>query len=136
MRDAVVSSFTLESENNASIDNRLRSKRALDYALIEEALLSRMRCFRGSAAFEVQPAFRPGSMLLAENSLTALSTQIGPLQHLRTPHLGHNQSARLPEQLGIDLRDLLYLHSRGGGLARPQLCDGCINETGLHQRNR
>jgi Leucine-rich repeat (LRR) protein len=39
-------------------------------------------------------------LILAENALTALSTQIGQLQHLRTLDLGHNQLDRLPEELG------------------------------------
>ena len=39
-------------------------------------------------------------LILAENALTALSTQIGQLQRLRTLDLGHNQWTICPKSWG------------------------------------
>jgi Leucine-rich repeat (LRR) protein len=51
-------------------------------------------------------------LILADNALSAISSRIGELQHLRTLDLGHNQLTNLPVELGklTEINDFLYMH--------------------------
>ena len=52
------------------------------------------------------------ALVLADNSLTSISDEIGALKRLRMLDLGHNQLTQVPSALGEleALTDFLYLH--------------------------
>src|ERR1700733_7437765 len=52
------------------------------------------------------------TLVLADNNLSELSSQIGLLKRLRMLDLGHNELPQLPDEIGDlpSLTDFLYLH--------------------------